>query len=217
MGRILVVLTNGNYGWCSASVVVSNGSRMLASAGHCVMDASGNLYKSPLFIPQYEAGKEPLGRYVIDGAFWYSCYRSNPTTKSVWDFTFFRTAVLILPKTGGLLFQTDVSTQTDLTQFGYPGEEKYGGFLFKCSGKICDNDSPWFPNCDIPPNDQSVSIGCVGAEGVSGGPVIGNFGTPSAFIAGVLSYDLIFTSQEFATYFSSTARSVFVYAENNGA
>lgn len=121
IGRLLVGMENNKTGYCSASVVQSSGSKMIAAAAHCIMDTNGKTYSHPLFIPQYQNGNAPLGHWKITGAWWWTCWSDKPNSNNPWDYAFYRLENPILPRTGGLKLQINVAPSTPLLQLGYPG------------------------------------------------------------------------------------------------
>jgi len=219
IGKLLVYRGNNTFS-CSASVVQSTGSRMLASAGHCILDANSTPYERPMFIlqfgPQYNISKWP-----INGAWWEKCFAADPTQiPNVWDYSWLRTTDPVLPFAGGgLIYPSDVPSDLVLTEYGYPGTG--GGYLYGCSGTVCADDFPLSPPCTISGTDMSFSIGCEGSEfneGMSGGPVVG--GTkPNIVIAGVMSNFLGQPGfvKEYWTFLGTSARAAYNVALANGA
>jgi len=218
IGKLLIYRGKTEFS-CSASIVRSKGGKMLASAGHCILDENGKVYERPMFYLQF--GPNYNRSWPINGAWWEKCFAAKTTQiPNVWDYTWLRTRDAILPfASGGLIYPNDINADLVLTEYGYPGTG--GGYLYECHAKMCDHDFPIFPPCKISGTDMSFTLGCEGLKfnhGMSGGPVIG--GTkPNLLIAGVMSNihgDLGFEKQ-YWTFLGSSARAAYNEAVANGA
>ncbi|MFI7449208.1 trypsin-like serine peptidase [Nonomuraea sp. NPDC049714] len=66
IGKVFFVNKKGERKWCSATSIQSKYRNLVATAGHCVYDTSGNtdVMDKWVFVPGYYQGKAPWGIYV---------------------------------------------------------------------------------------------------------------------------------------------------------
>ncbi|TXK38537.1 serine protease [Nonomuraea sp. C10] len=71
IGKVFFEGRDGNLYWCSGTSIQSNYRNLVATAGHCVYDVSGNaeVVSRWVFVPGYYEGKTPYGVYVGKQAF----------------------------------------------------------------------------------------------------------------------------------------------------
>jgi hypothetical protein len=66
IGKVFFVNKKGERKWCSATSIQGKYKNLVATAGHCVYDTSGNaaVMDKWVFVPGYYQGKTPWGIYV---------------------------------------------------------------------------------------------------------------------------------------------------------
>ena len=170
---------DGNY-VCSASVIASESRRVVWTAGHCLSDGGeGDWYTNWMFVPAYNDGDEPLGRWSA----------THLATFAGWlydrNFHYDLGAVVMQPKsgnaitdyTGSLGWRFKGAHETDTSQMGYPsaGDVFDGEKHWRCDqdylGAITrtDDDGDDFPGPSMKYNDCDFSAGS------SGGPWVVDF------------------------------------------
>lgn len=165
-----VLIVDGGAHQCSASMVVSDSKRLLATAAHCAwLDGKWTL-DGAYFVPGYRNGDEPWGRWAVDAAWvpqaWQQANSSIEAVASDHDVAFVRLAPRDgrLPEDalGGQGIWFDAPAAMTVSVLGYPGEGRYDGqSLQRCAGKA-----------ETQPMDegQVLVMACDMTEGASGGP-----------------------------------------------
>ncbi len=163
----LFFTSNGGSGYCSASVIGSNGyanSGVIVTAAHCCWDRGTSTWMSDLsFAPAYRNGQMPMGIYPY----------ASVSVLTAWISVGGRhndvCVISLLPNRKGAVSRHGTlgrswNYPTDLHHhsYGYPGNQGGGEFLYGCSSES-------YANC----GDSSVlATGCDSTYGSSGGPWI---------------------------------------------
>ena len=164
IGKVFFTMGTTNY-VCSGNAVTSGNHSTVATAGHCVNE-SGAYATNFVFVPAYDNGAAPYGKWVAKGLYAPTQWVSNG------DMTYDTGFAVVNPDSKGELL-TDVvgGSGTAFNQaygltykaYGYPQASPFDGTsLWSCTGKATkDTNNPQFGTQGIP---------CDMTGGSSGGP-----------------------------------------------
>ncbi len=154
---------------CSATVVSAANRSVVFTAGHCVFDPFENRFAKRLaFIPAYDQGAEPLGRWT---------WSESETTRQ-WmrkaNANFDYATIVMRPRAGDGALVEDVAGARGLvtsylraqnySAFGYPGNLGDAQQMWSCASAYAGEDPRPF-RVGRPP----IAIGCDMTAGASGG------------------------------------------------
>jgi hypothetical protein len=196
IGKVFFVDEEGDDSECSASSI---GGRAVLTAAHCVCDGNGTYYTKWVFVPAYQKGKEPFGKWTASSFLTFSSFFQGENAGR--DVAF---AVVedhggnkLSQKVGNLGFAYNQSRILHWSMFGYPAEEPW-------TGEVMVDTEASYAAVDSSKDPNTTGIGTTQLGGCSGGPWImsfapGSSGTNSNLANGVNSYsplnqdDWIFT------------------------
>lgn len=154
---------NKNY-MCSGSALNSGSKRLVVTAGHCSIVGGGNgqVMLNWVFIPGYDHGSEPRGRF---SAYWFH-YSTGWSVRNDWqrDFAFVVTNTngsgqRVVDAAGGHGLRVNGSYSRFVHIAGYPGDRDGGEVQWYCWGTT-----------DRWPSANAYRLGCNFGGGSSGGP-----------------------------------------------
>ncbi|MCE7003175.1 hypothetical protein LWC34_10080 [Kibdelosporangium philippinense] len=164
-GKIFFVDPRDNRGYaCSGSALNSGSKRLVSTAGHCAVVGGGNgqVMLNWVFIPGYQRGAEPRGRF---SAYWFH-YSTGWSVRNDWqrDFAFVVThnngfGQQVVNAAGGHGFRVNGSYSRFVHIAGYPGNRDGGEVQWYCWGTT----DQW-------PGANAYRLGCDFGGGASGGP-----------------------------------------------
>ena len=165
IGKVFFTLGHSNY-VCSGNAVSSDNGSTVATAGHCVNEGPGAYATNFIFVPAYENGAAPYGKWTAKTLY-------APTQwVSAGDMTYDTGFAVVNPDSNGDLL-TDVvggsgtafnpARGLEYTSYGYPAAAPFDGQTLKsCTGTAAkDPNNPQFGTQGIP---------CDMTGGSSGGP-----------------------------------------------
>jgi V8-like Glu-specific endopeptidase len=172
-GKVFFTLGGTDY-MCSGSVVESPRSDVVLTAAHCVGNGAGQWAANWTFIPGYQAGTEPYGRYTARRFFVSSRWRTAGAEQYDVAFVQVNAATLDGPRPHGTALPGGAPVAFAARQqaspadvayvFGYPAEPPYSGlYPDYCAGPV------------TPDGHGSVRTPCVMTAGDSGGPWLAGF------------------------------------------
>ncbi|PNG27167.1 hypothetical protein CR492_05250 [Methylocella silvestris] len=179
----LFFLNNGQTFVCSASLIKSG---LLVTAAHCVANfGTGQYYSDWVYVPAYDNGKAPYGKWKGVQAFALPSYVNGSDScatpgvvceNDVAVITLYKGRSLPGKRTGWLGyayggFSMNASGQAHITQLGYPVGLDKGAVMER-------GDSQSYID---PANSDNTIIGSNMDGGSSGGPWIVNFGISPTF------------------------------------
>ena len=169
-GKIFYLDPRDNTGWaCSGSALNSGSKRLVVTAGHCAVVGGGNgqVMLNWIFIPGYDHGSEPRGRF---SAYWFH-YSTGWSVRNDWqrDFAFVVTynngsGQRVVDAAGGHGFRVNGSYSRVVHLAGYPGNRDGGEVQWYCWGTT-----------DRWPSANAYRLGCDFGGGASGGPWLENY------------------------------------------
>ncbi|TQJ57967.1 V8-like Glu-specific endopeptidase [Arthrobacter sp. SLBN-83] len=165
IGKVFFTLGGANY-VCSGNAVTSANRSTVATAGHCVNEGPGAYATNFIFVPEYENGNAPYGKWAAKALYAPTQWVNNG------DMTYDTGFAVVAPDTNGDLL-TDIvggsgtafnqARGLTYTSYGYPAAAPFNGeTLWSCTGKAtADPNNPQFATQGIP---------CDMTGGSSGGP-----------------------------------------------
>ncbi len=163
IGKVFFTLNGGNY-VCSGNAVSSANELTVSTAGHCVNEGGGAYASRWIFVPAYNNGSAPYGRWTA----------TELVTTSAWansgDISYDGAFAVMAPLNGRTLSDTvgatgvafNLARGLNYSAYGYPAARPFNGeTLQACSGTARPD-----------PYNQSLSQGipCDMTGGSSGGP-----------------------------------------------
>ena len=165
IGKVFFTMGGANY-VCSGNAVSSDNGSTVATAGHCVNEGPGAYATNFIFVPAYENGAAPYGKWTAKALYAPTEWVSNG------DMTFDTGFAVVNPDAKGRQL-TDVVGGSGVafnqargltyTSYGYPAASPFNGETLKsCTGTATDDaNNPQFGTQGIP---------CDMTGGSSGGP-----------------------------------------------
>lgn len=164
-GKVFFLAPEGEY-VCSGTAITSQNRSVVWTAGHCAANGGARLFYSDrwIFVPGYDNGKAPFGRFVGKRFF---------TTKGWFergDSSFDLAAVVVAPVKGKTLVDTvggqgiafNQPRTEEYYSGGYPADYPFDGrSLYVCDAPLGNNDRVTSP--------PTIAIGCDMTGGSSGG------------------------------------------------
>jgi V8-like Glu-specific endopeptidase len=161
-----VFFTMGNYNYvCSGNAVASANKSTVTTAGHCVNEGPGNFVTNFVFIPAYENGTAPYGKWTAEALYAPTEWSSNGDMQ--YDTGFAVVSPLqgqhLSDVVGGSGVAFNAARGLTYKAFGYPAASPFTGkTLVSCYGTATnDKRNPQFNSQGIP---------CDMTGGSSGGP-----------------------------------------------
>lgn len=164
IGKVFFTLGGANY-VCSANAVSSVNESTVATAGHCLNEGPGAFATNFIFVPAYDNGAEPYGRWTARKYF-------APTQWSAGGDMAYDTGFAVMNQlndqnltdvVGGSGVAFNQAYGLTYKSFGYPAARPFNGETLKsCTGTASpDGNNPQFGTQGIP---------CDMTGGSSGGP-----------------------------------------------
>ena len=164
IGKVFFTLGGTNY-VCSGNAVASTNGSTVATAGHCVNEGPGAYATNFIFVPAYENGSAPYGKWTANALYAPTQWVSNG------DMTYDTGFAVVDPLNGETLTSVVGGSGTAFNQargltytsYGYPAAAPFNGETLKsCTGTAApDPNNPQFGTQGIP---------CDMTGGSSGGP-----------------------------------------------
>ncbi|MFJ6156530.1 trypsin-like serine peptidase [Pseudarthrobacter sp. NPDC092184] len=205
IGKVFFTLAGSNY-VCSGNAVISANESTVSTAGHCLNEGPGVFATNFAFVPAYENGAEPYGK-------WTAKSLHAPTQWSADGDMAYDTGFAVMNTLNGQTL-TDVvggsgvafNEPRGLTykSFGYPAASPFNGQTLKsCTGTATnDPNNPQFGTQGIP---------CDMTGGSSGGPWF--IGTSSAGVQNsVNSYGYNRSAVMYGPYWGSVIQQTYASA-----
>ncbi|WP_314216421.1 hypothetical protein [Pseudarthrobacter equi] len=164
IGKVFFTMGGANY-VCSGNAVTSRNKSTVSTAGHCVFGGPGQEATNFVFVPAYENGQAPYGKWTAT-----DLYTTSEWTASG-DISY-DTAFAVMDRLDGDLL-TDVVGGSGVafnedrgrsyTSYGYPADKQYNGETLKSCAGTATNDT-------VNPAFTTQGIPCDMTSGSSGGP-----------------------------------------------
>jgi hypothetical protein len=164
IGKVFFTLGGANY-VCSGNAVSSKNGSTVATAGHCVNEGPGAYATNFVFVPAYENGAAPYGKWTAKALYAPKEWVTNG------DMTFDTGFAVMNPLNGKTLTSVvggsgvafNQARGLTYTSYGYPAASPFNGeTLWSCTGTATDDpNNPQFGSQGIP---------CDMTGGSSGGP-----------------------------------------------
>jgi V8-like Glu-specific endopeptidase len=208
-GRVFLTMDGVDF-VCSAGSVRGANKDLVVTAGHCVKDGTGSWAENWMFVPGYNAGREPYGSFPARRMF-----VAGPWSRSSDDS--YDVGMVAVATRGGKHLADVVGAQEigfnaprgrHTYGFGFPADPPYNGeHLMFCAGDTKPD-----------PNEQTYDQGlrCDLTAGASGGPWLSGFdqatgrGTVTSVSSFKYSND---RGTMYGPYFGSAAKTLYQTAE----
>ena len=164
IGKVFFTLGGANY-VCSGNAVSSANGSTVSTAGHCVNEGPGAYATNFVFVPAYENGNAPYGKWAANALYAPSQWVSNG------DMAYDTGFAVVSPLNGKNLTSAVGGSGVAFNQargltyksYGYPAAAPFNGMsLWSCTGTATnDPNNPQFGTQGIP---------CDMTGGSSGGP-----------------------------------------------
>jgi Trypsin-like peptidase domain len=208
-GKVFFSTNSGSYA-CSGDVVNSGNKSIVATAGHCVVDAgTGEVYHNWVFIPGYTQGNRPHGTFTASSLHWMSQRIGN--ADPTWDAAFATMSPLngtkIVDAVGGQGIGFDMTPGQLVYSFGYGGSaaEGSGERMNWCSGtEVFESGHP---------GGGIWGIDCIQTGGSSGGPFLQNFNTATGIGTQMGNISVSGSGREWHPYYGSEAHTAYNAAD----
>ncbi len=214
-GRVFFTVPGGDAASCSAAVINSAGKSTVWTAGHCVHTGrGGNWVSNWIFIPAYEDGAEPYGRWYAKQLWakdnWID--DSDGTSDMGVAIMWTRNGQRIVNALGGHGISWNHSKNQFVRAFGYPAEGAFDGQKLRyCYG----DTSTRYRNA---PSIDDIKLRCDMTRGSSGGPWLRNQSswTGYGYLNGVNSRinRIVNPTWMYSPYFDDSAKSLFDKTKN---
>ncbi|QDG64363.1 serine protease [Pseudarthrobacter sp. NIBRBAC000502771] len=206
IGKVFFTLGGTNY-VCSGNAVTSTNRSTVATAGHCVNEGPGAYATNFVFVPAYDNGAAPYGKWTAKALYAPTQWASNG------DMTYDTGFAVMNPDAKGRKL-TDVvggsgtafnqARGLTYTSYGYPAAAPFNGETLKsCTGTASnDSNNPQFNTQGIP---------CDMTGGSSGGPwFIGN--GPDGLQNSINSYGYNGSAVMYGPYWGSVIETTYTNA-----
>lgn len=161
-----VFFTQGGQNFvCSGNSIAAANKSTVSTAGHCINDGPGNFVTNFVFVPAYNNGAAPYGKFAAKGLYAPTQWTGQG------DIQYDTGFAVVSPLNGRTLSDTvgasgiqfNASRGLTYKAFGYPAASPFNGATLKsCSGKAT-NDT-------VNPGGTTQGIPCDMTGGSSGGP-----------------------------------------------
>lgn len=186
-GRVFWTVRTSSYS-CSASVITSKSTDLIATAAHCVYDTDSKTWYNNnnwVFIPAYSNGYKPYGtwparRFMLRTS-WMTGNDYNADVAFVALQTVSQRHIQAVVGSQGISFNAARLAYT--YSFGYPANLDNGEYLKSCAGNV--SRSSYTQN-----QYAGQALPCTMGHGCSGGPWLQNFveSTGIGFVTAVNSF-----------------------------
>ncbi|MQA93369.1 MAG: trypsin-like serine protease [Streptosporangiales bacterium] len=158
---------------CSASTVPGSKRNVVLTAGHCVHGINGTKstwHRNWVYVPAYESGKAPYGKWAAERFWAWSRYTQRTTSQGSLDYDYafvnvWRTTsgrgVSSYTGNNGLLWNKQTSWRT--LAWGYPAQSPYTGAKPYTCSTVTKRDTTYYTG-------RQLVIPCKFVGGASGGP-----------------------------------------------
>lgn len=208
-GKVFITFGRTDY-VCSGTSVASRNDSLVWTAGHCVYDrAAGGYAENFLFVPAYDNGAEPFGRYAAPPDDLDTTTQFETSESFAHDFGAARVGTNGNgTKLGAAVGERALDFSPTRTQaytlYGYPVSRAtaYGRVMYQCATNWAVDDTSLDP--------PAIGVDCNWPGGSSGGAWIGENGA----LATVTSYGYLSQKERvYGSYPGDSARALHEAAE----
>lgn len=204
IGKVFFTVGEANY-VCSGNAVTSENQSTVATAGHCLNEGPGAFVDNFIFVPGYENGQAPYGRWTARDLYTTSQWEENgdigfDTGFAVVDEN--EDGETLTDVVGGSGVEFNAARGGQYTSYGYPAAKPFNGQqLWSCTGTATDDArNPAFKTQGIP---------CTMTGGSSGGPWLLNSGYQNS----VNSYGYSGSGVMFGPYWGEVIEETYTIAQ----
>lgn len=200
VGKVFFTLGGSDY-VCSGNSVSATNDSVVTTAGHCVNEGPGDFATNFVFVPAYENGDAPYGKWEATNLATSSAWKNSGDINNDVGF-----AVMAPNSSGQNLAEVVGSTGIEFnadrgenyTAYGYPAASPFDGeSLYSCSGTASDDT--------IQSGHTTQGIDCDMTGGSSGGPWLLDNGNQNS----INSYGYNGVEKMFGPYYGDVAEQVY--------
>jgi len=164
IGKVFFTMGNANY-VCSGNAVTSKNKSTVATAGHCVLGGPGQEATNFVFVPAYEDGVAPYGKWTARALYTTDQWRSSGDINYDTGFAVMNplNKALLTDVVGGSGVAFNQERGLSYAAFGYPASKPFTGETLKSCTGPASNDT-------VNPSFTTQGIPCEMTSGSSGGP-----------------------------------------------
>ncbi|VXC58076.1 conserved exported hypothetical protein [Arthrobacter sp. 9AX] len=164
VGKVFFTMGNSNY-VCSGNAVSSDNKSTVATAGHCVFGGPGQEATNFTFVPAYNNGAAPYGKWAAKALYTTTGWSSAGDLNYDTGFAVMEplNANLLTDVVGGSAVAFGQDRGLSYTAFGYPADKPFTGEALKSCAGTASGDP-------INPKFTTQGIPCDMTSGSSGGP-----------------------------------------------
>jgi secreted trypsin-like serine protease len=208
IGKVFFVEEDGENNYCSGASI---GGRAVLTAGHCVSNEKGTYYTHWIFVPAYNNGEAPYGKWTASSFLTFDSLHNGGNLGRDVAFAIVKNPQLpdekLSKKVGYLGFAYNLSVVQHWNMFGYPVTSPWkGNRMIETDASYASSDTTKTPN--------TPGMGTTQLGGCSGGPWIVNFApgvaaSTSNLASGVNSYSTAQGDYEiFTPYFDDSVKAM---------
>lgn len=200
VGKVFFTLGGSDY-VCSGNSVSATNDSVVTTAGHCVNEGPGDFATNFVFVPAYEDGDAPYGKWEATNLATSSAWKNSGDINNDVGF-----AVMGANSSGQNLAEVVGSTGIEFnaergqsyTSYGYPAASPFDGeSLYSCSGTAGPDT--------IQSGHTTQGIDCDMTGGSSGGPWLLDNGNQNS----INSYGYNGVDKMFGPYYGDVAKQVY--------
>ncbi|MGG5173929.1 trypsin-like serine peptidase [Pseudarthrobacter sp. J1763] len=164
IGKVFFTLAGSNY-VCSGNSVSSSNRSVVSTAGHCVNEGPGAFATNWVFVPAYNNGSAPYGKWTAKALYTPSQWSGSGNMQYDTGFAVMNTlnGKKLADVVGSSGIQFNQARGLTYKSFGYPAASPFNGETLKSCTGTATNDT-------INPQFNSQGIPCNMTGGSSGGP-----------------------------------------------
>ncbi len=206
-GKLFFTQNGGSF-VCSASSV---GNDAIWTAGHCVSDGAGHFSSNLVFVPAYQNGNAPYGRFDCNAIIVFSAWHSGGSlSRDSGGASCGRSSLgngkTVQQSVGALGFAWNQPADSrHLNVLGYPQAAPFNGQLqVQCQSSF----GHWDTRQSFSP--RTFAVGCDSTGGVSGGPYVMSY-RQGNFLNGNASYRYTTPDEKlelYTPYFDDSSKSL---------
>ncbi|MDN5727609.1 MAG: hypothetical protein L0G99_17020 [Propionibacteriales bacterium] len=210
VGKIFFTMQGRNY-VCSGNSVASNNDSVVSTAGHCLNEGPGAFVTNFVFVPAYENGAAPYGKWAAKTLMAPTSWKNSGDFNNDVGFAVMRPdsqGRQLADVVGSTGIEFNSARGQQVVSYGYPADPPFNGeLLYSCSDTAA-RDS-------VDPSKAGQGILCDMTGGSSGGPWMLNNGNQTSVNSFGYKYET--PKRMYGPYFGDVAQQVYQAASSASA
>lgn len=200
VGKVFFTLGGSDY-VCSGNSVSATNDSVVTTAGHCVNEGPGDFATNFVFVPAYENGDAPYGKWEASDLATSTAWKNSGDINNDVGFAVMKAngeGKKLAEVVGSTGIEFNAARGQNYTSYGYPAASPFDGeSLYSCSGKAGPDD--------IQSGHTTQGITCDMTGGSSGGPWLLDNGNQNS----INSYGYNGVEKMFGPYYGDVAQQVY--------